>query len=97
MTRGEFAPLSSRPEDMRILELMMAALWGFLIAGLFADRFVYAMEVIGAGVALGSIVANAAWLAHYRDRDYPRVIGFGGLCGAGFGTIVLLIDALIGA
>jgi len=86
-----------RQEDMRFLELLMAALWGFLIGGLFADKLVYAVQVLGAGVALGAYVATVAWLVRYRDRDLPFVAVIGSALGACFGMVVLVADALIGS
>lgn len=74
----------------------MAALWGFLIGGLFADRLVYAVQVLGAGVALGTYMATIAWLLRYRERDLPLVAAIGSAVGACFGALVLLIDALVG-
>jgi hypothetical protein len=95
--RGVEVPrLEARPEDMRVLELLVAALWGFLIGGLFADAFVYALEVISAGVALGSISATGVWLVRYQHRDLPRFVAIGGFYGAWFGALVLIVDALVG-
>lgn len=96
MRGGELPTLTSRPQDMRVLELMMAALWGFLIGGLFADRLVYAVQVLGAGVALGTYVATFVWLYRYRDRDLPLVLAIGSAIGACFGAVVLIADAIAG-
>ncbi len=73
----------------------MAAVWGFLIGGLFADKFVYSLQVIGAGVALGTYVATIFWLLRFRDRDLALTVAIGSAVGAVAGLGVLGLDALV--